>query len=52
VHVDELAELVYRPVNGAPAVSDTVPAWACCLGEQRREALHPPEESLTEVTTS
>src|SRR5918997_1393799 len=58
VHVDDLPELVDRPVDVAPptghfdvglvdppAVADTVPARACRVCEQRREALHPAEDA-------
>ena len=58
VHVDDLPELVDRPVDIAPptghldvslidppAVPDAMPAWACRLRQQRREALHPAENA-------
>src|ERR687894_1116890 len=58
VHVDDLPELVDRPVDVAPAtrhfdvglvdppaVADPVPARACRLCEQRCEALHPAEDA-------
>src|SRR5436309_670188 len=58
IHVDDLPELVDRPVDVAPptghldvslvdppAVPDAMPAWACRPRQQRREALHPAEDA-------
>jgi len=58
IHVDDLPELINRPVDVAsptghfdvglvdpPAVADTVPARARRLHGQRREALHPAKDA-------
>ena len=63
VHVDDLAELVDRPVHVAPdagdldvglvhepAVPDRVAARPCRVDQERREALHPPPPRSANAT--
>ena len=58
IHVDDLPELIDRPIDVAPAIGhldrgfvhppavpNTVSARACCLRQQRCEALHPTEDA-------